>query len=130
MLVYLDTCILIYVVEAVEPWDRRVSDFLALNGSIRLVVSDLVRMECLVVPYRSGDTKLIQDFERQLADCETAPIRSSTFDRAARIRADHGLKTPDAIHLAAALEHGCAELWTNDDRFARAGTGIVVRQFA
>jgi predicted nucleic acid-binding protein len=128
MLVYLDACILIYVVEAVEPWKTRVTELLASNGLIRLVVSDLVRMECLVVPYRSGDLRLIDDFERQLAECEIAPILASTFDFAAHIRADHGLKTPDAIHLAAAVESGCAELWTNDDRFARAAGKIVIRR--
>ena len=91
------------------------------NPDARLVVPDLVRLECLVVPYRSADSRLVDDFERRLADFQHALIKTSTFDLAAHLRADHGLKTPDAIHLAAALEAGCGKLWTNDDRFARAG---------
>jgi predicted nucleic acid-binding protein len=34
--------------------------------------------------------------------------------RAARIRADHGLRTPDAIHAATALNSGAAGMVTND----------------
>ena len=34
-------------------------------------------------------------------------------------RVQHGLKTPDSLHLAAALRHGCTEFWTNDDPLAR-----------
>lgn len=128
MLVYLDTCLVIYLVEAAEPWRSRIAELIDATNGLRFLVTDLVRMECLVVPYRSGDSKLVADFEQQLLEFQQAPIRSSTFDLAAHIRADHGLKTPDALHLAAALESGCGELWTNDDRFARAGAQITVRQ--
>ena len=85
-------------------------------------------MECLVGPCRSANARLVEDFEQQLLTFERAPIDASTFELAAHIRADHGLKTPDALHLAAAMEAGCTELWTNDDRFARAGANIVIRQ--
>ena len=87
-------------------------------------------MECLVGAYQSADSGLVASFESYLSRCAQGPIRSSTFDLAAHVRADHGLKTPDAIHLAAAIESGCAEFWTNDDRFTRTGANIVVRQFA
>lgn len=45
---------------------------------------------------------------------------------AARIRADYGIKTPDALHLATARHHDCTELWTNDDRLAREADGLAV----
>ena len=79
-------------------------------------------------PYKSADVSAERAFLRYFEGCERVPILPSTFGLAAHIRADHGLKTPDAIHLAAALESGCAELWTNDDRFVRAGADIVIRQ--
>jgi predicted nucleic acid-binding protein len=48
------------------------------------------------------------------------------FDEAARLRAAHkSLKTPDAIHLATVLQHGCTEFWTNDDRLNTIAPGLV-----
>jgi uncharacterized protein len=128
VLVYLDSCIVIYVVEGREPWSSLVAAQVAARATARFVVSDLVRMECLVGAIRLADDALVSAFETYLAGCEHAPITSGTFDRAAHLRADHGLKTPDALHLAAALEARCAELWTNDDRFGRVHAGIVIRR--
>ena len=53
------------------------------------------------------------------------------FDRAAELRAKYRLKTPDALHLACAIHHGCSEFWTNDGRLdeAAAEAGLTVRVF-
>jgi uncharacterized protein len=48
------------------------------------------------------------------------------FLQAARARAQFGLNTPDAIHLAAAQYHRCSALWTNDDRLGQAAYGLAV----
>jgi len=41
------------------------------------------------------------------------------LERAAQLRAATNLKTPDAIHAATALEHGCTLFVTNDSTFRR-----------
>jgi predicted nucleic acid-binding protein len=41
------------------------------------------------------------------------------MDRATAIRAQYGFKTPDAIHLAAAVPSGCDVFLTNDHRLDR-----------
>ena len=41
------------------------------------------------------------------------------FEDAARLRAETGLKTPDALHAATALLAGCALFITNDTDFRR-----------
>ncbi len=128
MRLFLDSCIVIYVVEKIEPWRTRIEEALLLRKWDRVIVSDLVQLECLIVPYRTSDKAAERAFLQYFERCERAPLQSSTFELAAHIRADHGLKTPDALHLAAALEAGCTELWTNDNRFARAGANITVRQ--
>ena len=56
-------------------------------------------------------------------------MTDAVFELAATLRARHDLKTPDALHLAAAIHHGCDELWTNDHRFDRASTDITIRAF-
>ncbi len=44
----------------------------------------------------------------------TLPVE--VFDLAATLRAEQRLKTPDALHLACAIHHGCDEFWTRDAR--------------
>lgn len=50
----------------------------------------------------------------------SAELSSRVCDLATDLRATHGLKTADALHLAAALSANCEELWTNDGRLGRA----------
>ena len=45
------------------------------------------------------------------------PATLATWDDAARIRAETGLATPDALHAATALRAGCAAFITNDNDF-------------
>ena len=112
-----------------EPWAAKISRAIADLGNVELVVSDLVRLECRVVPLRNGDAELLRRVVEAFAAAEFARLTRSVFDRAAELRARHRIKTPDALHLAAALEHGCDEFWTNDDRLTPAHTGISFRVF-
>ena len=85
-----------------------------------LVVSDLTRMECLVGPLKSGDLAAAADFAAffESADVQVLPMTAAVFDRAAAIRAGHGFKPLDALHLAAAVMHGCTLFLTNDTRLS------------
>ncbi|WP_279308295.1 MULTISPECIES: type II toxin-antitoxin system VapC family toxin [Cyanophyceae] len=49
---------------------------------------------------------------------------------AAELRSRHGLKTPDALHLAVAHHYDCTELWTNDDRLAIAAASKAINLFS
>ncbi len=93
-------------------------------------MSDLVRMECLVQPIRFQKASRIASLEAFLARAVTMPIDRAVFDLAAQIRADHPrIKTPDALHLATALHHGCSEFWTNDLDLAKRSVGPMFRTF-
>jgi predicted nucleic acid-binding protein len=127
--VYLDACIAIYYVE------RNPALFPAIEASLlpadgpgpRIAYSDLVRLECRVSPLRRGDQALLARFDAffnvpgRLAIALDAPV----FDSATQLRATHRLKTPDALHLAAAIRGGCDAFWTNDDRLRRAAENHV-----
>lgn len=89
-------------------------------------VSGLTKMECLVGAYRRQDDLVQARYDRVFAQVTSVPMTEETFLRAARLRADHNLKVPDALHLAAALGAGCSALWTNDHRLARAGGTFAV----
>ncbi|MBK5964239.1 hypothetical protein CCR95_09105 [Thiocystis minor] len=48
------------------------------------------------------------------------PMDAEVFSLATDLRVDDAIKTPDALHLAAALLGEATELWTNDKRLAAA----------
>ena len=50
----------------------------------------------------------------QSPDMRVLLLTGAVCDRAAELRAKYRFKTPDAIHLAAAIEHGCDRFLTND----------------
>ena len=90
-------------------------------------ISDLVRLECNVGPLRRGQASILARYEQAFALMNVVPSIPSAFDRAAELRAHHGLKTPDALHAALAIVHGCDELWTNDQRLTSVQAQIVTR---
>jgi uncharacterized protein len=56
----------------------------------------------------------LQNFDRFFAACEIIALNRAVFDQATLLRAQSHLKTPDALHLAAAIHAGCQEFWTDD----------------
>jgi predicted nucleic acid-binding protein len=93
-------------------------------------VSPLVLMECLAGPLKENDFDLEDTYRQAVAGFHMISLDQSVFERAARLRATANVKTPDAIHWAAARLGGCASLWTADGRFAKASSGFAVDQFA
>jgi uncharacterized protein len=118
--VYLDTTPVISLVEEVPNYaelvDRRVS-----VADVIQVASDLTRMECRVKPLREGNTALLHDYDDYFAGVveELVVLSRTVIDRATDIRARYGFRTPDAIHLAAAVVSGCDVFLTNDYRLNR-----------
>jgi predicted nucleic acid-binding protein len=126
MRVYPDACVVIYMVERhVELLPRIHAIWQTTRPTF--VVSALTRLECRVRPLRQLNEILLHRYERffQVAANEWASISDAVFDRAATLRARHRLKTPDALHLAAAIEAGCDEFWTNDHRLDTAASGYL-----
>jgi predicted nucleic acid-binding protein len=78
---------------------------------------------------REGDTVLQQLFRALLhaPEVQLIPATLSLWEHAARLRAQTGLKTPDALHAATALGVASTLCITNDGDFRRvAGLPIVV----
>ena len=117
---YLDAAPIIYLVEQVQPFALAVRNKLAVPGLV-LVTSELTRLECRVLPLRTGNTTLLQDFDDYFANsiAEFVPLTRDVIDRATEIRAQYNFKTPDALHLAAAVVANCAIFLTNDYRLSR-----------
>lgn len=128
--VYLDACVVIYLMENVAPFSEKARRFLSHNGDAVLCISPLVRMEVLIKPLRESSAILAADYEEFLAAQNWLRIDDNTFERALQLRTQHGLKTPDALHLATAQQHGCNEFWTNDDRLSKSAGIMAVNIFA
>ncbi|MBY0228026.1 MAG: PIN domain-containing protein [Gemmataceae bacterium] len=130
VIVYLDTNCVVCLVESNPAWLPQV---VARMGAARsagdtFAVSDLTRAEALVVPYRKADAAAEAAFDAffGLTDMTVFPVTRAVCERSARLRAAHRfLKLPDAMHLVAAIEHGCGLFLTADARLA-AVTGIAV----
>lgn len=119
--VAIDTAIVIYLAEA----NARYVDALrplfeaADRGERALVTSGVTLLEVLVVPYRSGDDALANRYESLLT--RSRGLTLVDLDRpllraAARLRAIHSVRTPDALQLAAGLALRCGSFLTNDRR--------------
>jgi len=118
--VYLDSAPLIYVIEGVAPFASTVMTTLAQPETIQLC-SELTRLECRVKPVRDGQAVLLAAFDHYFARVidTVLPITRPVVDQATELRARYGFKTPDALHLAAAIAAGCDVFLTNDQRLAR-----------
>lgn len=133
--VYLDSCVVIYLIEGPEGLSRAILSALRPSEGDRptACVSDLTRLEGRVGPIRKGDRELLLQFDQffMSRDVQTLPLDTSAFDLATKLRASHGTKTPDALHLATAMIGGCNEFWTNDRRLnAAAEDRIGIRIFS
>ena len=102
--VYLDASPIIYSVEKHPVYGPLLQPlwYAAQSKTIEVVSSDLVLMESLIGPLKSGDTSLEKTYEQALLGSEMRllPITQSILREAARLRATTKLKTPDALHLA------------------------------
>lgn len=124
-MIYLDSCILIYALEDAGPRGDAVRRRLRSTDET-VSSSPLALQECLVLPIRERNLEVKDRYLALFDHLESIPLDTAVFVRAAELRADFGVKTPDALHLAAAQLSGCTEFWTNDRRLASASHGLAV----
>jgi uncharacterized protein len=124
-LIYLDACLVIYLVERHPRWGEQVNWAIEDAADNSFGVSPLVKLECLVGPIKRGDPVLYRAYSELFERMATLAMPEPIYLQAAELRGHFGLRTPDALHLACAQHHRCDALWTNDDRLARASHGLA-----
>jgi predicted nucleic acid-binding protein len=118
----LDTAPLIYCVEENPHFLELVRPFFgALEADeFKAMTSTLTITETLVKPLRHGLRELAHAFHGLLAEhVEIMPVTAEIAEGAAKLRADHGPRIPDAIQVATAVTHKTDFFLTNDARLGR-----------
>ncbi len=118
MRIYLDSCIPIYFYDHTGPFNVRAANRLATLAAAgdQIAVSDLVRLECRVQSIKNRNSAKLAVYDAFFGrpDVRIVPITTAVFDLATAIRAAHGFKLGDSLHLAAATEARCDLFLTND----------------
>src|SRR3990172_7626033 len=116
-----DSAPLIYFLEDHRTLAARLAPLFEAEaaGSIEIVVSAIAVAEVLAGPLKAGNEALAGRYRRALAAWQIVPVDVELAILAARLRAAHGLRLPDAIHAATAISTGCAALVTHDRDFSR-----------
>jgi predicted nucleic acid-binding protein len=88
------------------------------KGDFTVVTSTVTLLEVLVQPLRSNNTALASEYQDILLNSKliTVEVSSAIAEQAARLRAAHNIRTPDAIQISAALNAGATYFFTNDIR--------------
>ena len=128
--IYLHACCIIYLVEAASPFHAIIVNRLLkhqADPASRLITSRLSCLECRIRPLKDNDHKLLAAYDNlfEANRMLIAEITPEVVASATTLRARYGFKTPDAIHLASAIEEKADLFLTGDSSLARC-TEIVV----
>ncbi len=120
----LDTNVFIFQIEKHPKYLELVTPvFVWLEGPRAWAVTSTITMlELLVQPYRLSDIDRVNKFYALLSTYPHLEWIAPTLeiaDRAARLRADHHLRTPDALQAATALVCHASGFVSNDPVFRR-----------
>jgi predicted nucleic acid-binding protein len=133
---YLDTSVLVTLL-TVEPRTNEIQNWIALQSGAEFLSSDWtvaevssalslkMRTGTLTADRRAAALSALSDL--LTGNVTVLPIRRSDFYLAARLCAlsEHGLRSPDALHLAVCARHA-ATLCTLDRRQAAAGPALGI----
>ena len=122
--VYIDTSVFIYFVEKNARY-HKICEAIFENietGASKASTSTLSLLEVLVKPYKLKRDDLILSFYSLFStypNISWIDLTLGISDLAAKLRAEHGLKTPDAIQAASAISHGAKGFICNDRIFKK-----------
>lgn len=119
--ILLDTVALIYFLEENERYAKTAEEIFGRieSGELQGILANLAFAELLVPLYRSGNPQAAAGLSNRLINFRNLEVVTLTTEisrEAARLRADYGLRTPDAIHGATAIITQASGILTNDER--------------
>jgi predicted nucleic acid-binding protein len=89
-------------------------------GEVQAICSTLVFGEVVYLTQQLDKLRLVDEFFSRLTACSEVPANKQICRTAARFRLNHrGLKLPDAIHLATAVEAKADKFVTADRQLSK-----------
>ena len=119
--VFMDTAPLIYYIEENRNYSPILNKLFLANskGDFLFQTSVITLLEVLVYPMRANEQQLVEEYQNILCNSTSIDIIDLTIEiaiKAASLRAKYGLKTPDSIQVATALNASSDYFLTNDIR--------------
>lgn len=120
--IMLDTNAIIYFLDGTPSFiDLMLPLFdLIEQDRLKLTLSVITEAELLVKPYRENNSAAIEAvnfFLEEFPNLEIIEVNRKISRQAAQIRAESGLRLPDAIILSTAINNNCDLLIGNDKEF-------------
>jgi predicted nucleic acid-binding protein len=121
--VLIDTNPIIYVLDGhslAKPFEQLFADIEA--GRVFALVTPITLAEVVAGPLTAGNESLVARYRSALTAGPGWRLREIDADiavLAARLRARHRLRLPDALQLAVAIDENCYALVTHDRDFRR-----------
>ena len=121
---YTETAPLIYYVEENPTYVAKMDAIIAAieDRPIEAVSSVITLTEVLTHPFKLGNTRLEREYRDILLHSggfRLLTITARIAESAAALRARYTLRTPDALHVAAAIDVRCEAFLTNDTGIKR-----------
>jgi predicted nucleic acid-binding protein len=118
-LLYIETAPFIYYTERRDGYVEKMrSVFTDVHtGRVHIITSVVTLVETLMKPLKENDTTLVRRYREMFYRTQhmtLVPISAGVAESAADLRARYNLRTPDALHIATAIDAGCDAFLTND----------------
>ncbi len=127
-MIALDADVLIYAAKTEHPYSERLRALLSADVAERRVGSVFLIPEVLTKPSRAGGNfGELDELSLVLEHIDLLPLDENTARLATVLGAKHGLRAPDATHLATAIAAGADYFLTNNRKdFPKSITEIDV----
>ena len=137
MKIALDTNILIYFLEGIEPQASKVEQILDqfMKTQDEGIISTITVAEVLTGFYLAADTNKALKVKRLLSDLtlnsfKIVPVTFEIADLAANLRAKRGGRLPDALIAATALNQAADVVYSQDKDMQRFSKWMYLRLFS
>lgn len=120
----LDTMIFIYSMESRKPYIpllRSIFNYIE-GGFVKGVTSTITLLEILVKPIKDQNITAVKDYRfllNNFPNLKMVSIDQRVAEKGAELRAKYGIRTPDAIQVAAAIENQATIFLSNDSKLKK-----------